>query len=153
MSFAHAVGLATPPVEMTVERGRLRLFAQSTGETDPVYTDVDAARRAGFPDLLVPPTYLFGVELEGPEPTGWLDALGVDLRALLHGGQEFTYLAPVFAGDVVQARSTLVDTYEKKGGALKFLVRETEVTRTGNVVARLRTTLVVRELAAAGEAR
>ncbi len=31
MSFAQAVGLSTPPVEMTVERGRLRLFAQSIG--------------------------------------------------------------------------------------------------------------------------
>ena len=153
MSFAHAVGRTTPPVETVIERGRLRLFAQSVGEQDPVYTDVDAARRAGFPDLLVPPTYLFGVELEGPEPTGWLDALGVDLRALLHGEQEFTYLSPVFAGDVVQARSNLVDTYEKKGGALKFLVRETEISRADELVARLRTTLVVRELAMTGQTR
>ncbi|GAA0612023.1 hypothetical protein GCM10009547_12570 [Sporichthya brevicatena] len=152
MSFAHAVGASTPPIAMTIERGRLRLFAHSIGETNPVYTDVDAARAAGYPDLLVPPTYLFGVELEGAEPTGWLDALGVDLRALLHGEQEFTYVAPVFAGELVQARSTLVDAYEKKGGALQFLVRETEVTRAGDVVARLRTTLVVRQIATAGSA-
>ena len=153
MSFRHAIGTSTPAVEMTVERGRLRLFAQAIGETDPVYTNMQAAHAAGYPDLMVPPTYLFGVELDGPEPFAYIDDLGIDMRAVLHGQQEFSYLAPVYAGDVLRAQSTIVDAFEKKGGALNFLVRETEVTRSGEVVARLRTTVVVRELATAGEAR
>lgn len=152
MSFAHAVGRQTSPVESVIERGRLRLFARSIGETDPVYFDVTAAQAAGHRDLLVPPTFLFGLELEGPDPVAWIEDLGVDLRSILHGEQEFTYLAPVYAGDTLRAASTLVDTFEKKGGALKFLVRATEVTRDGTVVARLQTVLVVRELSPVGSA-
>ena len=49
---------------MTIERGRLRLFAKAIGETDPVYTDVEAAKAAGYPDLPAPPTFIFGIELE-----------------------------------------------------------------------------------------
>ncbi len=40
-----------------MERGRLRMFAAAIGETDPIYTDVEAARAAGHPDLPVPPTF------------------------------------------------------------------------------------------------
>lgn len=56
------------PGVVTVERGRLALFARVTGQTDPVYTDVAAARAAGHPDLPVPPTFIFGLELEAPDP-------------------------------------------------------------------------------------
>ena len=60
------------------------LGAAATGQTDPVYTDLDAAKRAGHRDLPVPPTFLFGVDLEGPEPLTFLADLGVDLRTVLH---------------------------------------------------------------------
>ena len=42
------IGHEFPPSELALERGRLRFFALAIGETDPVYTDVDAARAAGY---------------------------------------------------------------------------------------------------------
>ena len=41
-------------------------FAAAIGETDPVYTDLDAARAAGHRDLPVPPTFLFASSWSGP---------------------------------------------------------------------------------------
>jgi hypothetical protein len=82
-----ARALVFPSFAVEVERGRLRFFAKSIGETDPVYTDVDAARRAGHRDLPVPPTFFFSLALEAPDPFGYLGALGVDLRSILHGEQ------------------------------------------------------------------
>ncbi len=136
--------MTTPPVTTVIERGRLRLFARAIGETDPVYFDVPAARAAGHPDLLVPPTYLFGVELEAPQPFGYLTELGVDLRRMLHGEQSFTYLLPVHAGDTVRSESTIVDAYERKGGALQFLVRDSAIRRGSALAAQLRSTVVIR---------
>lgn len=152
MNLGQLTGLTTGAVEMTVTRARLRLFARAVGENDPVYVDVEAARAAGHPDLLVPPTFLFGVEMEAPEPFAYLTDHGVDLRTILHGEQEFEYLAPVHAGSTVRARSTVVDVHEKKGGALTFLVRETLIRRDADLVARLRATVVVRRTAGAGAA-
>ncbi|HEY9265413.1 MAG TPA: MaoC family dehydratase N-terminal domain-containing protein, partial [Mycobacterium sp.] len=63
-----AIGTQLPAATMTVDRARLRFFAKAIGETDPVYTDVDAARAAGHPDLPVPPTFLFSIELEASDP-------------------------------------------------------------------------------------
>ena len=56
-----------------VTRSRLRDFAKATGQSDPVYTDVDAAKQAGHRDLPVPPTFFFGIELEAPEPFAFLN--------------------------------------------------------------------------------
>ncbi|MCO1656416.1 MaoC family dehydratase N-terminal domain-containing protein [Pseudonocardia sp. S2-4] len=141
------VGRVLPEREVEVERGRLRSFALAIGETDAVYTDLDAARTAGHPDLPVPPTFLFGVGLgRGPEQDfGWIAELGVDLRAVLHGDQAFTYHALAHAGDTLTLAPRIADVFSRKGGALQFLVRETAVRRTdGDPVADLRETLVVR---------
>jgi len=129
---------------MTLDRGRLRLFAKATGQTDPVYTDVDAARAAGYPDLLVPPTFMFGVEFEQADPFAWFRDLGVDLTRMLHGSQAFEYLAPVFAGDEVTATSVCTDVQVKKGGAMTLIERQTTLTRDGQPVARLTGVTVVR---------
>jgi hypothetical protein len=38
----------------------------------------------------------------------------------------------------------VTDVYDRKGGALEFLVSETDVTRDGEAIARLTTTTIVR---------
>ena len=45
-------GRTLAPVSVQVERGRIRFFAKSLGETDPIHFDIDAARAAGYPDLV-----------------------------------------------------------------------------------------------------
>ena len=52
------------PFTATVERGRLRFFARVVGLDDSEFTSLERARAAGHPDLPVPPTFLFGLELE-----------------------------------------------------------------------------------------
>ena len=143
----NAVGATSPPITVTVERGRLQLFAKATGQCDPLYVDVETAQAQGHPDLPVPPTYLFGLELEQPDPFAWLAALGVDLNDVLHGSQSFTYEGLVHAGDTVTVQSTVTDVFAKK--ALEFLERRSVVTRGGEVVATLDQTIVVRRVVAA----
>jgi acyl dehydratase len=139
------IGTVWPSYTVLVEKGRLRFFAKAIGETNPVYTDEAAARAAGYRALPVPPTYLFCLENEVPDPFANLTAIGVDLRKLLHGEQRFRYRAPVCAGDVVTFHPRIADIYEKKGGALEFIVKETAVTDAeGTAVAELRSVLVIR---------
>ncbi|MEU9330823.1 MaoC family dehydratase N-terminal domain-containing protein [Streptomyces canus] len=132
------------PIKVAVERGRLRFFAKAIGETDPVYTEVEAARQAGHPDLLVPPTFFFSLELESPEPFGYLAALGVDLRRVLHGEQSFTYHRMAHAGDSLTLEPRITEAFSKKGGALEFLVKQTDISRHGELIAEARSVVVVR---------
>ncbi|MFG2613962.1 MaoC family dehydratase N-terminal domain-containing protein [Streptomyces anulatus] len=143
------IGTSTPAHSAEVERGRLRFFARSIGQHDPVYMDLEAARAAGHRDLPVPPTFLFCLDMDNPDRGDFLAGLGIDVRTVLHGGQEFAYHAPAYAGDTLTFRTEVTDVYTKKGGALEFIVRATHVTRDDKPVATLIGTLVVRDPKAA----
>ncbi|HSV81421.1 MAG TPA: MaoC family dehydratase N-terminal domain-containing protein [Ramlibacter sp.] len=139
------IGHMLPPFQVEVEQGRLRLFAKATGQADPVYIDEEAARAAGHPSLPVPPTFLFCLEMDSPNPAAIRELLGMDYRSLLHGEQGFTYHRMAYAGDTLTYRQQIADIYDKKGGALEFVVRKTAVTnQRDELVAELRCVTVVR---------
>ncbi|MFD6057668.1 acyl dehydratase [Rhodococcus wratislaviensis] len=138
------IGREFPAVSLLITRSRLQNFAKATGQHDPVYLDPDAAKQAGHRDLPVPPTFVFGIELEAPNPFAFLEDLDVDLRTVLHGEQQFDYHRMAYAGDELTAASRITDIYEKKGGLLEFIVRETTVTnQDGARVAVMRGVTVV----------
>lgn len=139
------IGRRFAPTTADVEKGRLRFFAKAIGETDPVYTDEAAAQAAGYASLPVPPTFLFSLEMEKPDPFAWLGEVGMDIARILHGEQSFTYHRPACAGDTLRFASHIEDIYEKKGGALSFVVKTTQVTnQRGEHVAELRACIVHR---------
>jgi acyl dehydratase len=139
------IGHRAEPFSVPVEASRLRLFAKAIGETDPVYTDEAAARAAGHPALPVPLTYLFCLESESPHGATMRQQMGVDYARLLHGEQRFKYHRTCHAGDTLTFRQRIADIYDKKGGALEFAVRETDVSnQRGELVATLVNTLVQR---------
>ena len=139
------IGHAMPSFEVLVEKGRLHFFAKATGQTDPVYWDEVAARAAGHPALPVPPTFLFCLEMASPDPAAIRHLLGMDYRRLLHGEQGFTYHSLAYAGEVLRFEQRIEDIYDKKGGALEFVLRKTRVTKQrGQPVADLRTVTVLR---------
>lgn len=147
-----AIGTVLPATTLTVDAGRLCFFAKAIGESNPVYTDTAAAQAAGHRDLPVPPTFLFAIEMENPDPFTWAAELGIDLRCVLHGEQVFTYHCTAYPGDTLTATPRITDIYSKKGGALEFVVKETSVTRSdGAAVADLKTVIVVRNPAGAAQ--
>lgn len=143
-----AIGRELPGPTLLITRSRLRDFAVATGQTEAVYTDLDAAKQAGHRDLPVPPTFAFGVDLEGPEPLVFLDDLGVDLRTVLHGEQRFTFHEMAYAGDELTTNGRITDIYAKKGGMLEFIVKDTQVrNQHGALVAEMRSVTVVQNRA------
>lgn len=128
-----------------VEKGRLRFFAKAIGETNPVCSNEQAAQMAGYSSLPAPPTYSFCLQLDVPHPFGFLEAFGVDMSKVLHGEQSFTYHAPICAGDKITLETRVSDIYEKKGGALEFVVLDTICrNQDGVLVTEQQTVLVVR---------
>ena len=139
------IGHTLPPYAVDVEKGRLKFFAKAIGQTDPVYTDEAAAKAAGHPSLPVPPTFLFCLEMDSPNPGALRDLLDLPVPKVLHGEQRFTYHAMAFAGDTLTFQQRIADIYAKKGGLLEFVVRETRVTNQhGQHIADLHGITVVR---------
>lgn len=145
IDLGKAKALPLSPITVDVERGMLRFFAKAIGQADPVYSDLDAAKQAGHPDLPIPPTYFFSLEFESPNPFAYLTDLGVDLRRVLHGEQSFTYHSLAYAGARVTLQPRIADVYTKKGGALEFLVKRTDILREGGeLVAEASTVVAIR---------
>ena len=139
------IGHRFEPFSAEVEKGRLKFFATAIGQTDPVYSDEAAAKRAGHPGLPVPPTFLFCLEMESPNPGALRELLEIPVPKILHGEQRFTYHAMAFAGDTLHFEQRIADIYAKKGGLLEFIVRETRVTNQhGTPVADLHGITVIR---------
>jgi len=139
------IGLVTSRGSIEVEKGRLIFFAKAIGEADPVYVDTAAARTAGHPALPVPPTFLMCLNSEISRPFNVISALNLRLARVLHAEQRFTYHEMAYAGDTLSFETKLTDVYDKKDGALHFVVQETRITnQNGQHIADLRNTLVER---------
>jgi acyl dehydratase len=118
-----AVGKTFAPVTYAVGREKIREFAHAVGETDPLHLDLDAARAAGYADLVAPP--MFAVVYSGPAimPALFDPEVGIDFARMVHGGQEFTWERLVVAGDEITTEAQLVDVSERVGNA--FFVFQT----------------------------
>lgn len=131
---------SSPAVEWMVERGKIAEFARAVLNESPEY---------GKPDAIAPPTFpqsmaLWRTRAGGPREVG---RRGMDMRRVLHGEQEFEYVRPLRAGDVLTATSHVKDEYEKagkRGGTMRFVVTETTFRdQDGEVVAYSRGTTIV----------
>ncbi len=139
------IGYQLKPSVLMVDRTRLQFFAKAIGEQDPIYLDLAAAQAAGYPDLPAPPTFMFAAELDSGANDQLLTDLDIPLVKLLHGEQSFKYIKPICAGDTLSVESTITDIYDKKGGKLEFVVKDSRVTNQKvELVAEMRTVLVVR---------
>jgi acyl dehydratase len=139
------IGTELPAAVLEIEKDRLRSFARAIGETDPIYTDEAAAQAAGYSSLPAPPTFIYAAELDAGTLEPLVNLLGIDPVRTLHGEQHFTYHGPICAGDTITVQSTITDIYDRKEGALEFVVRESVVTNQhGKRVAEMRNVLVVR---------
>lgn len=133
-----------PLLATTLTRGELVDFAYAIGETRPEYGDAVAARRAGHPDVLATPTFLFCLTLRADDPWAWARGAGFDMARTLHGEQSFEYHALVHAGDELTLSSS-TGPLDSVGAGLRRLRRHTHVERAGQPVADLVTTLVMKE--------
>ncbi len=126
-----------------VGREKVREYAAAVGETNPLHLDPDAARAAGFRDVVAPP--MFAVVYSAPVlgPAVLDPEVGINLMLMVHGGQEFVWGPPVCSGDVIATATTVKDIYERDGMA--FYVFESRSTnQNGEEVVQATWTDIVR---------
>ena len=126
-----------------VGREKVREYAYATGETDARCTDPEAARAAGFADVVAPP--MFAAVYSGPAiwPAVVDPEVGIDFAHMVHGAQSFTWHEPVVAGDEITTEAELEEESER--GGLKFYVfKSTSKNQRGELVSEGRWTNIVR---------
>jgi acyl dehydratase len=141
------LGKEYPPFVVTIERGKIKDFAEALGDLNPFYVDDAVGKASPWGDVIAPPTFATSFRVHGSETNALVADLGVDLSRLLHGEQEFEIFRQLRPGETLLCRTRVVDIYEKTGrsGPLAFVIRETTVTdRTDEIVLKMRNVTVVR---------
>lgn len=143
-SIASLEGKVFPSApDYELGREHIREFARTVGLTDPVHFDVEAARAAGFDDLLAPATFS-AIVAQRSEWLLWSDPeVGIDFHRVVHGEERIVHQRPLVAGDVIGATLVLERVREMRGNIM-LTTRTDLADSAGQAVASVWSMIVVR---------
>jgi acyl dehydratase len=138
------VGRSYPPSAVyEVGRAKIAEFAAAVGATDPVHTDAEAARAAGYADVIAPPTFAIVVSLEAAMAVLQDPDVALDYDRVVHGEQRFAHHRPIHAGDRLVATTT-IDAARTVAGNDLLTARVDLATEDGEAVCTSTSMLVAR---------
>jgi acyl dehydratase len=111
----EAIGKRYPASVYAVGREKIREYAYAVGETNPVYVDVDAARAAGYADVVAPPMFAVVYSGRAITPALFDPEVGINFANMLHAGQEFLWGPVVVAGDDITTTTEVKDVSQRAG--------------------------------------
>ena len=111
----EAIGKQWPEASFEVDAARIKQYASAVGEQNPIYHDPEAAKAAGFRGQVAPPMFCVVYSAPALGPAIMDPDVGINLPAMVHGGQEFEWGEPVCAGDRITTVATCKEIYEKDG--------------------------------------
>jgi acyl dehydratase len=138
-----AVGKTYPPTSYAVGREKVREFAAAVGEENPLHNDLDAAREAGYADVVAPPMFAVVFSGRAMAPALFDPEVGIDFSRMVHGGQEFAWHAPVVAGDEITTEAEFAG-HAKRGDLNVFTFTSRSVNQDGELVSEGTWTNIVR---------
>jgi acyl dehydratase len=147
------IGSMAEPVVLEVERGAIKRFCQAVDDSNPLFTDIEHAKKGPYGDVICPPGFFGWPAKPGPMFPGLMATMmGEFAKAgfpgVLDGGIDYEFFIPVYPGDVLVSSAKIADIYEREGRAGKSLFGVIETTYTnqnGDVVAKARMTLIGRQ--------
>lgn len=121
---------------------KIREFADAVGDPNPVYRDPEAAKAAGYPAVIAPPTFAMVPGLEAIQRIVADPELGLDWSRVVHGDSSFEYTRPVMAGDSLELVATIDNVMNRAGSG--FLTVRADISAQGENVVTLTAMIVVR---------
>ncbi len=142
------IGMRSEPVIFKVEEGAIQRYAEAIGDTNPLYNDLEYAKKSKYGRLICPPGFT-GWPVRRGRTTESISALLVKAGApsrLLDGGVEFEFFEPMGAGDMLVATTTIAQITEKQtrlGSTLFTTTETTYLNQNGNLVLKAKQTLIL----------
>lgn len=128
-----AVGKTYPPTVYAVGREKIREYALAVGETNPLHLDVDAARAAGYADVVAPPMFCVVPCAPALGPALFDPEVGINFALMVHGGQRFRWGPLVVAGDEITT-SVTVASISEQGDKGFFVFESVSTNQVGDTV-------------------
>jgi acyl dehydratase len=154
MADKSKLGMEFPTYTFVVEKDKIIEFAIAVSQKEdkeqinPIYYDDEAAKKAGYQGIPVPPTFPTSTFFwTGGGLMGTVKILGIDLSRLLHREEEYEYFGSIYAGDVITRKMKVIDMLKKgtRDKSVEVTVLETElINQRGELVLKSRTRLMER---------
>jgi acyl dehydratase len=138
-----AKGKKWGPESFEVKAERITQYADAVGEEGAVYHDAEAAKAAGFRDLVAPPMFAVVYSAPAMGPAILDPEVGINFPAMVHGGQAFEWGEPVCAGDEITTTAECKEIYEKDGKGF-YVFETTSTNQDGAETVRATWTNIVR---------
>ena len=138
-----AIGKSYEPITYAAGREKIREYAAAVGESNPLHFDVEAARSAGYADVVAPPMFVVVYAGRSVAPAIFDPEVGLNFARMVHGGQEFQWGPPVVAGDEITTTTTVKDIAER-GGMAFYVFESVSENQRGETVCTATWTNIVR---------
>jgi acyl dehydratase len=139
----EAIGKTWPLSTYQVGREKIKEYANALGIENPVHFELEAARAAGFRDLVAPPMFAVVYSAPAMAPVMFDPEVGMNFAAMVHGAQEFEWGEPVCSGDEITTTPSCLEIYEKEGKGF-YVFESISVNQEGERVVRGVWTNIVR---------
>ena len=154
MADQSKLGFEFPVYTFTVEKEKIIEFAiavsqkENKEQINPIYYDEEAAKKAGYQGIPVPPTFpTSSFFWTGGGLMATVKTLGINLSKLLHREEEYEYFGNIYAGDVITRKMKVIDMLKKgtRDKTVEVTVLETKlINQRGELVLKYRTKLIER---------
>jgi acyl dehydratase len=154
MADKSKLGMEFPTYTFVVEKDKVVEFAIAVSQKEdkeqinPIYYDEEAAKKAGYQGIPVPPTFpTSSFFWTGGGLMATVKTLGIDLSKLLHREEEYEYFGSIYAGDVLTRKMKVIDMLKKgtRDKSVEVTILETElINQRGELVLKYRTKLIER---------
>ncbi|TQL45059.1 acyl dehydratase [Homoserinimonas aerilata] len=132
-----------PTAPYVVAREKIREFSRAVFASSPINHDPEAARAAGYADVVAPPTFPVVIQESTLAQLLSEPDAGIDFSRVVHGNQRFSYTRPIVAGDELTATLTVTSVKAIAGNAM-VTAESSVVDAVGEHVVTAVSTLVVR---------
>jgi acyl dehydratase len=129
----QAVGKQYPPTVYAVCREKVKEYALAVYETDPLHLDFEAARAAGYRDVVAPPMFAVVYSAAAMGPAIFDPEVGINFPLMVHGGQEFKWGPLVVAGDEITTQVS-VKSIEERDGRGFYVFESVSTNQDGHTV-------------------
>lgn len=127
------IGMSWEPQIFKVEEGAIKRYAEAIDDPNPLYNDVEYARKSKYGRLICPPGFTglpdTKARMLGIQVSEALIAAGAPPRPI-DGGVEFEFFLPIGAGDILVENTKINNITERDTKSGKALFAQVEYTFT-----------------------
>ena len=118
------IGREYKPTDYVVGQEKIKEYAFAVGDTNPLYTDQEFAKKSKYGAMIAPPMFVVVFARDAMFNLFLDKEIKIDMSRLVHGEQEFNFHKIVKANDSIKTSSKIKNIYLKNNN--DFIELETK---------------------------